>query len=453
MEVNMTTQNNRIECPQCGTQIEIAEILTKTIEVELRRKITLDQADKIKAAENNARMETSQQFSDQIKELQALLNEKAKNLQEAEEREKEIKEKEKALETKAEQLDDEVLRKVKEEKLAITEKIREQIKNENKLELDDIKSQLESKNKKLEEAQRLELELRTKSRELEEEKKDFELHKQRELDASRQEIEQKAKNDAATEYKLQIRERDEKLRRMSEQIENLKKKTEQGSPQLQGEAQELELEDFLRSNFPLDDIIEVKKGQKGADIIQKVKNEFGVECGTILWESKRTQSFDKKWILKLKDDQRDVKANVAVIISQILPENIVNFGLEDGIWVGSYQSTLGIATALRNKLIEIFNLRQSEVGKNQKMDALYGYLTSHEFAHRIEAIIEAFNLMKEQITSERRAFEKQWSAREQMLNQVLKSTSGLHGDLKGLMGASLPEIESLSMDRILLQEN
>lgn len=151
------------------------------------------------------------------------------------------------------------------------------------------------------------------------------------------------------------------------------------------------------------------------------------------------------WVPKLKEDQRSAKANVAVIISQSLPENVNNFGLIENVWIGGYSSTLGIATALRDQIIQIYQLRQSEVGKNQKMDAMYHYLTSHEFSQRIGAILEAFEAMQKQVNDERKAFEKQWSMREKMLTQIMKNTTGLHGDLKGLIGASLPEIKSLEM--------
>lgn len=310
----------------------------------------------------------------------------------------------------------------------------------------DLKEQLDEASKRVDSLTKNELDLRKEKRELENAKKTIELEKQREIDSMREEIYNQAKNESELDYKLKIRERDEKLKQMSKKIEELQKKAEQGSQQLQGEVQELELEDFLKQNFPLDEIEPIAKGQKGADILQKVRNEFGVECGLILWESKRTKDFGSKWIAKLKDDQRTTKANVAVLISEVLPENINTFGLIDGVWVGGFKSVHGIATALRENLLQIFSLRQSEVGKNQKMDALYGYLTSHEFAQRIESIIESFDIMEEQINTERKAFERQWSTREKLLGQVMKSTVGLHGDLKGIIGYSLPDVKGLQLD-------
>ncbi|KAF0150536.1 MAG: hypothetical protein FD143_2539, partial [Ignavibacteria bacterium] len=163
----------------------------------------------------------------------------------------------------------------------------------------------------------------------------------------------------------------------------------------------------------------------------------------ILWESKRHKNFDKKWISKLKEDLREAKVNVGVIITQVLPDGVNNFSLVDGVWIGSFLSTLGIAFALRENMLQITLIKQSEVGKNQKMETLYNYLTSHEFSQRIEGTLEAFEAMKKQIEDERKAFEKQWAAREKMLSTVIKNTSGLHGDLKGIIGNALPVINVL----------
>lgn len=311
--------------------------------------------------------------------------------------------------------------------------------------MEEIKSQLDEYKKKYKDAQQQELEVRKLKNQLEADREDLKLQMQRSIDAAKDEMYQKAKNESETDYKLKIRDKDQKLEQLSKTVVELNKKLEQGSQQTQGESQELELEELLKHNFPLDAIVPVAKGVKGADVIQKVKNQFGYECGTILWESKRHKRYDPKWVAKLKEDQRNEKANVSVLITQVLPDNISTFDLQDGVYIGSFNSSVGIASALREQLIQIQVLRQSEVGKNQKMESMYNYLTSHEFAQRISAILEAFELLQKQVNDERKAFAKQWSAREKVLKQVIKNTSGMHGDLKGLIGASLPDIEALQL--------
>ena len=440
---------NNIVCPHCGKEIELTQAITGNIETELKKKYEDEYKGKWKLDEENIKKKTKQEieekYSLELIDLKSQVEEKEKKIKNLNKRELEINKKEREISEKESSINNQVHEQVNKKIAEIEIKLRDDINKENSLQMNDLETQVTELQEKLSDAQQQELDLRKKQRELESEKKEFELTKQRELDAERDEIYKKAKSASESDYKLKLRDKDLKLEQMSKTVDQLNKKLEQGSQQIQGESQELELEDILRHNFPLDEIIPIAKGVKGADIIQKVKNQFGFECGIILWESKRHRKYEPKWIDKLKDDQRNEKAHVAVIISQILPENISDFGLEDGVYIGSFNSALGIAFVLREQLLQIQMLRQSEVGKNQKMESLYNYLTSHEFAHRIEAILEAFEAMKDQVNSERKAFEKQWSAREKMLSQVIKNTSGLHGDLKGLIGASLPEIKALEM--------
>lgn len=447
MESEMIAQ--AIKCPECGHEFELTEALSKKFDDAAANKYRELYRTNIKEAEkkakDSARKEAEEKYSGQIESLSSQVKEYAKIKGELSKREKELNEKQEAIDTKVAELVT--------EKLAESEKkIRDSVKKESSLELTDLQSQVVELQNKLTVAESQELDLRKKQRKLEADQKAFELQKEREIDAVKADIFQKAKTESDSEYKLKIRDKDLKLDQLTKTVEELNKKLEQGSQQLHGESQELELEEFLKVQFPLDVISPVPKGVKGADLIQIVKNSFGQECGTIIWESKRTKNWSNDWVPKLKEDQRSAKANVAVIISQVVPENINNFGLIDNVWVGNYSSTLGIATALRDQLIQIYQLRQSEVGKNQKMEAMYSYLTSHEFAQRIAAILEAFEAMQKQVNDERKAFEKQWSAREKMLKQVIKSTSGLHGDLKGLIGASLPDIKALAMPELEQEE-
>ena len=232
---------------------------------------------------------------------------------------------------------------------------------------------------------------------------------------------------------------------MRKQIEELRRKAEQGSQQLQGEVQELELEEILRAAFPFDSIEPVPKGIRGADVLQKVHNQSGHFCGTILWESKQTKAWSDAWIAKLKDDQREVKAEIAVILTTTLPKGVDAFNQVDGVWITNYKSLMGLTTALRINLIQLSNTKLASVGKGEKMEALYNYLSGVEFRQRIEAIVEAFSTMKQDLDQEKRAMTKIWAKREKQIERVVTSTAGMYGDIQGIVGASLPELKGLEL--------
>lgn len=244
------------------------------------------------------------------------------------------------------------------------------------------------------------------------------------------------------EFKLKLREKDKKLEDVVKSNEDLRRKLEQGSQQMQGEVLELEIESFLRKEFPFDEIREVPKGVTGADIIQVVKNRGGTQCGQIVWETKRTKNWSGQWISKLKEDQRNIKAEIAVLVSEMLPDTITHFGMIDGVWVCGFPYIIGIAYALRTQLLEIATVKVSQKGQESKMELLYDYVTSTEFRHRIEAIIEAFNGMQEEIEKERRWFALKWAREEKNLRKVLDTTMGMHGDLQSIMGKSIAQLKS-----------
>ncbi len=223
----------------------------------------------------------------------------------------------------------------------------------------------------------------------------------------------------------------------------LQQKLEQGSQQNQGEVMELELETLLRTEFPNDKITPVAKGIRGADVEQEVWDRNGTRCGVILWESKNAKWSDG-WIDKLKEDQRALKAELAVIVSENLPADVKVASYKDGVWVAQRNFATGIAMALRANLIQASYIRRSVTGKNEKMEVLYSYLSGVEFKQRLEAIVEAFTVMQEEMEKERRWFANKWAKQEKSIRGVLDNTSGMHGDLQAIMGASLPEIKSLT---------
>lgn len=331
------------------------------------------------------------------------------------------------------------------QKAELEAKIRRETEERLALELTDLRRQNEEKERKLREAQEIELTLRKRQREIEEREHNFQLELQRTLSEERKRVWDEAAAKIAEEYRLKDAEKDKRIDDMLKQIEDLKRRAEQGSQQAQGEVLEVELENLLRATFRTDEILPVPKGVRGADVLQRVKTALGNFCGTILWESKRTKNWSDGWIQKLKDDQRDVKANIAVIVSTALPKDIKHVGNIDGVWVTDFTAAEGLALALRSGLIEVARTRASVAGKGEKMELVYNYLAGQEFRQRIEAIVESYAALKEDLEAERRAMEKIWSKREQQLQRGVKNVAGLYGDLQDIIGTALQAVHKLEL--------
>jgi len=330
-------------------------------------------------------------------------------------------------------------------KKAIEEKAKIEAQESLNIKISDLNEQLEEKTKNLKEAQRQELELRKRQRELVEKEEKLELELSRKIDAERQKIIQKTSKEFEETHRLKDAEKDKQLDDMKKQIDELKRKSEQGSQQMQGEVLELELEESLKEEFPFDDIEPVAKGIKGGDIIQTVKTQSGRICGKILWETKRTKNWSDSWIQKLKDDQRDAKADLAILASETLPKGFHHFRLISGVWVTDILSAVSLALALRVVLIQVARERETQVGKKEKMEIAYNYLTGQEFRNRVEAIVESFTAMKVDLEAERRAMLKIWAKRGKQIERVISNAAGMHGDLQEIAGSSLPTIKILEL--------
>ena len=330
-------------------------------------------------------------------------------------------------------------------KKAIEEKAKKEAQESLNIKISDLNEQLEEKTKNLKEAQRQELELRKRQRELVEKEEKLELELSRKIDAERQKIIQKTSKEFEETHRLKDAEKDKQLDDMKKQIDELKRKSEQGSQQMQGEVLELELEESLKEEFPFDVIEPVAKGVKGGDIIQTVKTQSGRICGKILWETKRTKNWSDSWIQKLKDDQRDAKADLAILVSETLPKGFHHFRLISGVWVTDILSAVSLALALRVVLIQVARERETQVGKKEKMELAYNYLTGQEFRNRVEAIVESFTAMKADLEAERRAMLKIWAKREKQIERVISNAAGMHGDLQEIAGSSLPTIKILEL--------
>ncbi|MEK6536671.1 MAG: DUF2130 domain-containing protein [Actinomycetota bacterium] len=336
-------------------------------------------------------------------------------------------------------------RKFSDEKAKIEQKAEKKAAGRLALELKDRDEQIKEKSELLETAQTAEIELRRKTREIEERERNLELKLQRELDEQREAIRKESEQKVSEEHRLSDREKDEKMAAMLRQIEDLKQRAVQGSQQAQGEAYELELEDLLRQKFPHDEIEPVPKGMRGADVIQTVRNSLGQPCGKIIWESKRTKNWANDWISKLKDDQRAVRADVAVLTSTVFPGDAEGICEYDGVWLTDFPSCIGLASALRQGLVELAHARNAQEGKSGKMEMIYEYISGAEFRQRIEAIVEPFMEMRKDLHREQIAMQKLWTKREKQIDRVLLGAAGMHGDLEGIVGAQLPGVKMLEL--------
>ncbi len=410
---NSNIMNPTIICPRC--QAEIA--LTDAIAAPLREEMAAEFERKRKAQE------------------EAL----ARNIEA-------LKEQQKALEQARADFDAELARKLAAEKAVLEQRLMNKARADLAGELNDLKASLAEREKKLAEAEKAELDLRHKQRDLELRQKSLELEIARKLDAERTRIQEEATRHAVEEQHLRLSEKEKLITDLQKQIDTLKQKAEQGSQQLQGEVLELELEELLKSRFPHDDIQSVAKGVRGADVLQTVRLSNGQACGAIVWEAKRTRNWAPAWIGKLKEDQRSLQAEAAILLTQAMPSGCAHFAQQDGVWITDYACAMGLASALRQGLIGIAMSHSAETNKNEKMEVLYSYLTSTAFRQQVETIVESFATLKQDLDAEKRAMQKIWAKREKQLDHVLLGTSQLYGGLQGIVGQNaLPEIERLQL--------
>jgi hypothetical protein len=315
-------------------------------------------------------------------------------------------------------------------------------------ELENLKEAVKQQDEKLAEAQKAQIDHIRKTRELDDAIRAMELTIEKRIQESLDTTRQQARREAEEQLKFKVMEKEQTISAMQKQIEELKRKAEQGSQQLQGEVQELELEALLRAKFPHDSIEPVPKGEHGGDVLQCVVGPLGLACGTIIWESKRTRNWSDGWLAKLREDQRAAKAEIAVIVSQVLPKGVDSFDLVDGVWVTHPRAALPVAMSLRQSLLEVAAARQASEGRQTKMELVYQYLTGPRFRQRVQAIVEAFSSMQEDLDKEKKVIIKQWAKRDEQIDRVMQSTVGMYGDLQGIAGKTLQEIDGLSLDSL-----
>ena len=394
---------NELKCPKCGEIIPVSETIYHQIEEEARQNVNAE------FAQQQSLIDAREQS---VKEREADLD---KTIQDC------MRDAEDRLQAEA------------------TAKARQAA----SVEIDDLRRQAAEKQSLLESSQQQELELRKQKRSIEEREKTLELELIRKLDDERHKIEEATTRRLDEQHRLRDAEKDKKLQDAIKANDELRRKLEQGSQQIQGEVLELQLQNLLSNAFPEDTIEPVPKGVSGADLIQRISSRTGNPCGTIIWETKRTKSWSDSWLQKLKDDQRVLKAEIAILVSDALPRDCENFKHVSGVWVTNSQCALSLAFALRLQLIEVEMTRLAAVGKNEKMEVLYRYLSGSEFRQRVEAIVETFIEMQAELQEERRIAERRWAKREKQIHRVVANTSGMYGDLQGLIGTSLQAIPAL----------
>jgi hypothetical protein len=322
-----------------------------------------------------------------------------------------------------------------------------------------LQSAKQESDEKLKTARQKELEFLQKEQALKQKEEELELSIQRRMQEQRNELAETIRKQEAekfslkdTDYQLKVKELEKQLDDQKKLAEEMKRKAEQGSMQLQGEVQELILEELLRDNFPFDMISEVGKGVRGADCVQTVRNQFGQECGRIIYESKRTKDFSMDWIDKLKKDMRAIGVDVAVIVTQCYPKGMDCFGEKDGVWICSFEEVKAVSYILRDGIIKLANLSKAQDNKGDKMHLLYDYLISNEFSEQWKAIREGYMHMRISIQKERDAMEKLWKAREKQLEKVLLNAAHIKGSIEGIAGSDMIHLSLGDEDDALLLE-
>jgi len=406
-----------IACPKCKTEIKLTESLAAPLIESTRREFEKQLAQK---DADIAKRETS------------------------------LREREEALARAKETIDGQVVEKLELERAKIVAEEAKKAKlalandlDQKSKEINDLHEVLKQRDAKLAEAQKAQAEIIRKQRELDDAKRELDLTVEKRIQEGLTVVREQARKEAEEQLKLKVMEKEQTIASMQKQIEELKRRAEQGSQQLQGEVQELALEELLGAKFPRDVIEPVPKGEHGGDILHRVSGPSGQTCGTILWESKRTKNWSDSWLGKLREDQRAAKAEIAVIISRVLPKGVETFELIDGVWVTHPRAALPVAVTLRNTLIEVACARQATEGQQTKMEMVYQYLTGQRFRQRVQAIVEAFSSMQEDLDREKKAILKQWAKREEQIDRVMQATVGMYGDLQGIAGKTLQEIEGL----------
>ncbi|MGL2510390.1 DUF2130 domain-containing protein [Helicobacter pylori] len=414
-------------CPNCQEPIDVNEALYKQIEQE-----------------NQSRFLAQQKaFEKEVNEKRAQYQSHFKALEQKEEALKEREREQKA------QFDDAVKQAsalaLQDERAKIIEEARKNAFLEQQKGLELLQKELEEKSKQVQQLHQKEAEIERLKRENNEAESRLKAENEKKLNEKLDLEREKIEKALHEKNELKFKQQEEQLEMLRNELKNAQRKAELSSQQLQGEVQELAIEEFLRQKFPLDSIEEIKKGQRGGDCIQVVHTREFQNCGKIYYESKRTKEFQKAWVEKLKSDMREIGADVGVIVSEALPKEMERMGLFEGVWVCSFEEFKGLSTVLREGVIQVSLAKKSQENKGDKVDLLYHYLTSSEFSMQVNAIIEGFEQLRADLESEKRAMARIWKSREKQMEKVFEGTINMYGSIKGIVGNTIGQVKALEL--------
>lgn len=410
------SSNTQVKCPECGTSIDVQDILSHQLEDEIKKKYQTQLSDVKKKFEgeqeklNQAKLEFERKRKEQNEQFQERL--------------------ENAL---------------KEEKKLVEEKLKTKILEEQSEQFKSLQNELNEKSEQIKELNRTKAEIEKLKREKAELKEEAEAEAQKRLNEVLQTEKEKIRRSEEEKNELKFKELHKQLEDQKKLTEEMKRKQEQGSMQMQGEVQELAIEEWLETKFPLDTINEIKKGVRGADCIQIVNTRDFQNCGKIYYESKRTKDFQSTWIEKFKSDMREKGADIGVLVTEAMPADMDRMGLRDGVWICSYDEFKGLSAVLRETIVKLFIATASQEGKGDKMHMLYDFLTSNTFKMQVEAIVEGFTQMKNDLESEKRSMNRIWKQREKQIEKVVSNTIDMYGSIRGIAGNAIQSVKALEL--------
>jgi len=335
--------------------------------------------------------------------------------------------------------------KIKEEKEKLSSEVKKKLEEEQSEQFAELQKELNEKSEQIKELNKSKAEIERLKREKDELKESIEAEAQKSLNEKLNEEKEKIRKSEAEKVELKFKEYEKEKEDLKKLVEEMKRKQEQGSMQMQGEVQELAIEEWLSNNFPLDSISEIKKGARGADCLQIVNTRTRQNCGTIYYESKRTKDFQKSWIEKFKEDIRDKGANIGVLVTDAMPSDMERMGMREGIWICTYEEFKGLCFVLRESIIQLSTALSSQENKGDKMSMLYDFLTSNEFRLQIEAIVEGFTQMQDELESEKKAMARIWKTREKQIEKVVTNTINMYGSIKGIAGTAIGTVKALEL--------
>ncbi len=412
----MSNHEQKIECPNCGTAIDVEDALSHQLKESLKKEFSN------KLAEEKKKYE---------KDFQELNKAKAE-FEEKKQQENELFQ---------EKLD----ARLKEEKKNLEAKLKAELKDEQSEQFAILQKELTEKSEQVKELNRTKAEMEKLKREKDELKEAIEAESQKKLNQILQEEREKIHKLEEDKNEMRFKEMQKKLDDQVKLTEEMKRKQEQGSTQLQGEVMELAIEEWLRTQFPLDTIEEIKKGARGGDCLQIVNTRTAQNCGSIYYESKRTKDFQPSWIEKFKSDMREKGANIGVLVTEVMPIDMDRMGLRDGIWICSFDEFKGLCFVLRESIVQINNAVTSQENKGEKIKMLYDYLTSNTFRLQVEAIVDGFTQMKVDLDAEKRAMQRIWKQREKQIDKVTLNTIDMHSSIKGIAGNAIQPVKALEL--------